>query len=273
VNAKEDLPIGVFDSGVGGLTVARQIHRLLPREDLVYLGDTARVPYGTKSPGPVVRFACEDTQFLLQQNVKAVVVACNTCSAWALPILEKKFKVPIFGVIVPGVQSALARTRNQRIGIIGTSATIRSRAYSNGILARCATAKVFARACPLLVPLVEEGWTNHRITAAVLREYLAPMMRHRVDTLILGCTHYPLLKRAIQKVVGADVALVDSAASCACYVRERLDQLQLLNRRRRAGVIQPFVTDEPDRFAVLAQRFLGARTEPARKVDLAGAMP
>src|SRR5438552_8572883 len=133
---KSDLPIGIFDSGIGGLTVARQIHRVLPQEDLVYLGDTARVPYGTKSPSTVVRFASEDTQFLLQQNVKAVVVACNTCSAWALPILEKRFKLPMFGVIVPGVHAALEQTRNQRIGIIGTSATIWSKAYSTGILAR-----------------------------------------------------------------------------------------------------------------------------------------
>src|SRR4051812_27408185 len=182
------LPIGIFDSGVGGLTVARQIHRVLPHEDLIYLGDTARVPYGTKSPSTVVRFACEDTKFLLQQNVKAVVVACNTCSAWALPILEKKFAVPVFGVILPGVRAALDKTQTQRIGIIGTSATIRSKAYSTGILARCDAAKVFAQPCPLLVPLVEEGWTNHRLTRAILREYLAPLLRHRIDSLILGCT-------------------------------------------------------------------------------------
>src|SRR6266853_5200228 len=205
-----ELPIGIFDSGIGGLTVARQIHKLMPNEDLVYLGDTARVPYGTKSPSTVVRFACEDTAFLLRQNVKAVVVACNTCSAWALPMLEKKFEVPIFGVILPGVRAALEKSRTQRIGIIGTSATIRSKAYSNALLARCDTAQVFARACPLLVPLVEEGWTRHRLTHPILREYLSPLLRHRIDTLILGCTHYPLLKRAIRGVVGKKVALVDS---------------------------------------------------------------
>src|SRR5262245_182041 len=158
-----ELPIGIFDSGIGGLTVARQIHRVLPTEDLVYLGDTARVPYGTKSPSTVVRFSCEDTQFLLQQNVKAVVVACNTASAWALPTLEKKFRVPIFGVILPGVRVALEKTRNQRVGVIGTQATIRSKAYSNGLLARGDHLKVFARPCPLLVPLVEEGWLNHPV--------------------------------------------------------------------------------------------------------------
>jgi glutamate racemase len=263
------LPIGLFDSGVGGLTVARQIHRALPREDLVYLGDTARVPYGTKSPTTVVRFACEDTQFLVQQNVKAVVVACNTASAWALPTLEKRFKLPIFGVILPGVQSALEQTRNQRIGVIGTGATIRSQAYTNGLLARCEMARIFARACPLLVPLVEEGWTSHRVTRAILAEYLAPLRRHRIDTLILGCTHYPLLKPAIRALVGRGVALVDSAESCARYVKERLEHLDLLCKtRRRAGAIQPFVTDETERFAELARRFLGGPTEPAWKVDL-----
>lgn len=267
------LPIGIFDSGIGGLTVVRQIHKALPHEDLVYLGDTARVPYGTKSPGTVVRFACEDTAFLLRQDVKAVVVACNTASAWALPTLEKQFRVPIFGVILPGVQAALETTRSRRIGVIATSATIRSRAYSNGLLARCDTAKVFARACPLLVPLVEEDWLDHRITRDVLREYLTPLRRHRIDTLILGCTHYPLLKPAIRGVLGSGVKLVDSAESCARYVRERLQQLELLAMsRRRLGTIQPFVTDEPERFAEVAKRFLGMRCEPARHVDLETAL-
>lgn len=263
-----DLPIGIFDSGIGGLTVARQLHELMPAEDLVYLGDTARVPYGTKSPSTVVRFACEDTQFLLQQNVKAVVVACNTCSAWALPMLERKFKVPIFGVILPGVLAALQATRNQRLGVIGTSATVRSKAYTTSLLARCDTAKVFARACPLLVPLVEEGWIRHAVTETVLQEYLRPLLREKIDTLILGCTHYPLLKRVIRKIAGRKLALVDSAESCAHYVRERLTQQNLLSKRKRAGIIQPFVTDETDRFSEAAQKFLGATTEPAWKVDL-----
>ncbi len=249
--------------------MARQIHKVLPQEDLVYLGDTARVPYGAKSPSTVVRFAAENTQFLLQQNVKAVVVACNTCSAWALPILEKRFKVPMFGVIVPGVNAALAKTRNQRIGIIGTSATVRSKAYSTGILSRCETARTFAQACPLLVPLVEEGWLNHPITHAILAKYLQPMLRNKVDTLILGCTHYPLLKTAIRKVVGKRIALVDSAESCARYVHEKLENMRLLNpARSRTGTIQPFVTDEPDRFSEVAARFLGVPTEAPWKIEL-----
>lgn len=263
-----ELPIGIFDSGIGGLTVARQIHELMPSEDLVYLGDTARVPYGTKSPSTVVRFACEDTQFLLQQNVKAVVVACNTCSAWAMPMLERKFKIPIFGVIVPGVLAALEKTRSGRIGVIGTSATIRSKAYTNGLLARSEEAAVVARACPLLVPLVEEGWLNHAVTASILHQYLQPLLRQKIDTLILGCTHYPLLKRAIRKVTGPRVALVDSAETCARYVRERLEHRDLLCKRKRPGTIQPFVTDETDYFATLAKRFFGHPTEPAWKVDL-----
>jgi glutamate racemase len=265
-----ELPIGIFDSGLGGLTVARQLRRVMPEEDLIYLGDTARVPYGSKSPSTVVRFACEDTNFLVQQNVKAVVVACNTCSAWALSILEKRFEVPVFGVILPGIRTALEKSRTGRIGIIGTSATIRSKAYSTGLLARSDTARVFARACPLLVPLVEEGWTRHALTRSILREYLAPILRHRVDALILGCTHYPLLKPAIRSVTGPKVSLIDSAESCARYVRERLENLQLLTTKRSAGTLQPFVTDEPDRFAELGARFLGGPCEPAWKVDLPG---
>lgn len=263
------LPIGVFDSGIGGLTVVRQIHKVMPCEDLIYLGDTARVPYGTKSPSTVVRFACEDTQFLLQEGVKAVVVACNTASAWALPTLERRFNIPIFGVILPGVRAALKHTRNQRIGVIGTTATIRSQAYSKAILARCDTARVFARACPLLVPLVEEGWVQHSVTLSVLREYLEPLLQRRVDTLVLGCTHYPLLKRPIRTIVGRKIALVDSAETCAGDLRERLEQAHLLDARRsRPGRIQPYVTDEPEHFNELAHRFLPLPTAPARKVDL-----
>jgi glutamate racemase len=266
---KAELPIGIFDSGIGGLTVVRQINRVLPNESLVYLGDTARVPYGSKSPSTVVRFACEDTQFLLQQNVKAVVVACNTASAWALPALQRKFELPIFGVILPGACAALEKTKNRRIGVIGTSATIRSGAYSKAILARCDTAQVFARACPLLVPLVEEAWTDHAVTTRVLREYLGPLLKNRIDTLVLGCTHYPLLKEAIRKVTKGKVALVDSAESCAADVKERLAGLKLLTtNRNRPGTIQPFVTDEVERFDELAARFLGRKTEPAWKIDL-----
>lgn len=266
---QRELPIGIFDSGIGGLTVVRQIHQLLPHEDLIYLGDTARVPYGTKAPTTVIRFACEDTRFLLHQKVKAVVVACNTVSAWALPTLEKQFPLPILGVILPGARAALAASRNHRIGVIGTQSTIRSRSYERAIVSLDPSARVYAQACPLLVPLVEEGWIQHAVTKTVLAAYLAPLLRRDIDTLVLGCTHYPLLKKIIRQVVGKKVHLVDSAESCARFVQEHLRQLRLLTQRRRQGVIQPFLTDETTQFDPFAKRFLGVPTEPAWRVELA----
>ncbi len=262
-------PIGVFDSGIGGLTVVKQLRRALLREDIVYLGDTARVPYGTKSPETVIRFACEDTGFLVEKGVKAIVVACNTASAWALPELERQFDLPIIGVILPGAGEAVKRTRSGRIGVIGTHATMRSEAYPRAIERLNASAQVYSRACPLLVPLVEEGWINREVTLAVLREYLQPLQRHRIDTLVLGCTHYPLLKPAITKVLGRDVRLVDSAQSCAAFVAAELKRLNLLNPGRgREGTIQPFVTDDTGQFMHLAKRFLGMASRDAVKVDL-----
>jgi len=270
VKQDSNLPIGVFDSGIGGLTVVRQLRRVMPREDFVYLGDTARVPYGTKSPETVIRFACEDTQFLVQENVKAVVVACNTASAWAIPTLERSFDVPVFGVILPGSRAALEGTKTGRIGIIGTTSTIRSQAYVKAILSRDDSVRVVARSCPLLVPLVEEGWVRHKVTKSVLKEYLAPLLKQRIDTLVLGCTHYPLLKPLLAEVVGKQVKLVDSAEACAEHVQERLETLKLLaTRRRREGVFLPFVTDEVERFNELSERFLGFPAERAVLVTLA----
>lgn len=263
------LPIGIFDSGIGGLTVVRAIRKIMPNEDLIYLGDTARVPYGTKSPETVKRFATEDASFLVSQNVKAIVVACNTVSAWALPELRRRFDLPVFGVIEPGVITALEKTRNFRIGVIGTSTTIRSRSYIVALNSLCKNVKAFAKACPLLVPLVEEGWTNHRVTNIVLSIYLKPILRKKIDTLILGCTHYPLLKNAIKKVVGSNVVLVDSAQACAKYVRLQLMNSGLLNpSSNRRGSVMPYVTDEPDHFTQLADRFLGEKVEHAFKVEL-----
>jgi glutamate racemase len=264
------LPIGVFDSGIGGLTVVRQIHRLLPHEDLIYLGDTARVPYGTKSPNTVIRFASEDTRFLVQQNVKAIVVACNTASAWALSTLLNNYAIPIFGVIEPGAESAIRVTRNHRIGIIGTAATSRSQAYRKAIQARDPNAEVFSMPCPLLVPLVEEGWIKHKVTRQIIEEYLRPLQANNIDTLVLGCTHYPLLKTVIRSVVGPKVKLVDSADSCARYVNAHLAQQTLLNPQRKRGRIQPFVTDDAEQFEKLAGKFLPVAMERAWKVELAG---
>ena len=267
--SKADWPIGVFDSGIGGLTVVRALRQALPHEDIIYLGDTARVPYGTKSAETIVRFSCEDAEFLRQHQVKAIIVGCSTVSAWAPEALAKNFNLPTFGVILPGVRAALEVTRNQRIGIIATSATIRSMAYCKAILSRCETAQVFAAACPLLVPLVEEGWFKHRATPIILQDYLEPLLRKKIDTLILACTHFPLLKPAIRNVVGDEIQLVDCADTCAAFTHERLECLELLcQNRTRPGTLHLFVTDEAERFTKLARRFLGEETEGATQVVL-----
>ncbi|MST00299.1 MAG: glutamate racemase [Pedosphaera sp.] len=266
-----ELPIGIFDSGLGGLTVVRAVHRLLPHERILYLGDTARVPYGTKSPATVVRFAHEDMQFLMRQRVKAVIVACNTVSAWALAELEETFDVPVFGVIVPGAMAAAAATRNGRIGVIGTAATIRSKAYERIIRSTNRSAVVHARACPLLVPLVEEGWMRRDITRQVVADYIAPLLKKRIDTLVLGCTHYPLLAPVIQNVAGEKVRLIDSAQSCARYVEVELRALGLLNESRSRGWIRLNVTDEVVRFGEIARRFLGQPAGKIKRVDLSDA--
>ncbi len=263
-------PIGVFDSGLGGLTVVRQLRRVMPHEDIVYLGDTARVPYGTKSPDTVSRFASEAVQFLVGKGVKAVVLACNTATAWGLEAVERRFDLPIFGVIQPGVEAALRRSRGRRIGVIATPATIRSDAYRRLIFAHDRDAMVVSRSCPLLVPLVEEGWHNHPVTDLVLREYLHPLLKDRIDTLVLGCTHYPLLKRALRRVAGHEVVLVDSAGTCAEHVRDRLERLNLRARsRRREGSLEAYVTDEVSRFVDVASRFLRMEPDQVSRIDLA----
>ena len=265
-------PIGVFDSGIGGLTVVRQIRSLMPNEDIIYLGDTARVPYGTKSQETVVRFACEDAQFLVEQGVKAIVVACNTASAWSLPALNRYFHLPICGVIVPGSEAALIVSRNKRVGVIGTASTVRSKAYDTAMKERLSNVEVFAQACPLLVPLVEEGWLSHPVTFKVLEEYLTPLVIEQIDTLILGCTHYPLLKRTILKVLkglaNRPINLVDSAESCAAHVRRRLADLDLLSPPASVGRIFPYVTDEASRFARVARQFLGFSIGKAEQIQL-----
>ena len=253
--------IGIFDSGIGGLTVVRQIHSLLPRENLVYLGDTARVPYGTKSPETVTRFACEDAAFLLKHDIKALVVACNSASAVALPKLEARFAIPVFGVIIPGAIAAIEKTTTARIGVIGTAATIRSQAYSRAIAALNPVAQVHAQPCPLLVPLVEEGWQDHEVTSAILEEYLKPLLQEKIDTLVLGCTHYPILKEVIAQITGSGVTLVDSAESCAQYIHRELERLGLLNEQNKKSLLSLNVTDTNNRFTQLATQFLGQPIE------------
>ena len=215
-------PIGVFDSGIGGLTVVKALRDRLPNETILYLGDTARVPYGPKSPETVRRYALELAQMLMQKNAKALVVACNTVSSVALPLLTRKFSVPVIGVIEPGARAALQATRNRHVGVIGTRATIRSGAYEKALRATDNNVRVSSRACPLLVPLIEEGLLDDDVTDQVIVRYLEPLLADGIDTLVLGCTHYPLLSAAIARVLGGEIALVDSAQNCAIAVQEIL---------------------------------------------------
>lgn len=249
-------PIGVFDSGVGGLTVIRALEELLPYERLVYLGDTARLPYGNKSAETVTRYSREIVQFLGTRGVKLVVVACNTASAFALETLRNETPVPVLGVIEPGVQAALAATCSGRVGIIGTSGTIGSGAYQNLLRRARPGLSITARATPLLVPLIEENWLDHEATRCVLREYLHPMLEARIDTLVLACTHYPLLKPALSALLGPGRVLVDSAEACAASVKRHLDRHGLHAPADRPGSTELLLTDLPAHFCEMAGRFL-----------------
>ncbi|MDB4882647.1 MAG: Glutamate racemase [Gemmatimonadetes bacterium] len=258
--ATSSAPIGVFDSGLGGLTVAHAIMRQLPGESLVYFGDTARVPYGPKSPDTVRRYSREITSFLLEQGVKAIVVACNTATAHALPVLRDELDVPVIGVVEPGARAAVRATRTGHIGVIGTAGTIRSEAYVRAIRAESADATVIALPCPLFVPLVEEGWTTHDATRLIAREYLAPFMGDAVDTLVLGCTHYPLLKPMIAEIVGPGVRLIDSAEETAADTRRMLAANELESRASDAAY-RFIASDDPQQFLTLGRRFFGASIE------------
>lgn len=260
--------IGVFDSGVGGLTVLRELRRQISDESLIYLGDTARVPYGTKSSPTVLRYAREAAGFLLGLDVKLMVVACNTASAVALDDLSQHNRVPVVGVIAPGASRALEVTRNGHIGVIGTEGTIRSGAYERAIRAQCADVMVHTAACPLFVPLAEEGWSSHRVAHLVAHEYLAPLLEKGIDTLVLGCTHYPLLKETIQQVVGPDVQLVDSAQETAKAVTFQLRERQLLHQETALHAPRYFVTDIPDRFERVGGAFLGEKLQGVTTVNL-----
>lgn len=249
--------IGVFDSGLGGLTVVKELMRQLPGEDIVYYGDTARVPYGTKSEESIIRFSGENAEVLLRYQVKMIVVACNTSSSCALPVLRRNFFVPVVGVIEPGARKAAGATRNGRVGVIATSATVNSGSYPKAIRRYARRVKVFSQACPLFVPLVEEGWTRNPVASEVAREYLKPLRRHGIDTLVLGCTHYPLLKSVLGRVMGRDVVLVDSAREVAGEVKEILEKKNLLRRGGGAGRRKFLISDRPQAFEKTAREFLG----------------
>ena len=260
-------PIGVFDSGIGGLTVARAIFERLPGESTIYFGDTARVPYGPKSEETVRRYSLEILDWLLRQGVKAVVVACNTATARALDALRDASPVPVVGVIEPGARAAVEASAGRTIGVIGTVGTISSDAYARAIHRLHPGAKVEQQPCPLFVPLVEEGWFDHTATELVAREYLAPLSRAGVGSLVLGCTHYPLLKPLLQRVMGPEVALIDSARETAVELARVLrdERLAAVNGRPRHRFV---VSDDPARFRQVGARFIGERLADAEVVPM-----
>ena len=263
-------PIGVFDSGVGGLTVAREIMRNLPNERIVYFGDTARVPYGNKSRETVIRYSRQITRFLKTKKVKAIVIACNTASALALDTLEQEVDIPIIGVVKPGAQTALSVTKNHRIGVIATESTINSQLYPSLIREQEPQSIVLGKACPLFVPLVEEGWTKDDITEQVARKYLAELLEQDIDTLIMGCTHYPLLRTLLKKVVGEKVELVNPAYETAISLGRLLQEKELncLEESPDAGKHQFYSSDAPDRFCTFADTILPYHVTEAKQIAI-----
>jgi glutamate racemase len=255
--------IGVFDSGVGGLTVFREIARALPGEPLIYLGDSARVPYGTKSPATIVRYALEAARYLMSRDVKMLVVACNTATAAALPVLQEQLPIPVIGVVEPGARAAVAVTSGV-VGVIATEGTVRSKAYTKAIHAIDAGIDVIESAAPLFVPLAEEGWANTHVAREVAEIYLEPLIDAGIDTLVLGCTHYPILRATIEQVVGGAVTIVDSAETTAQTVREALESASTLTDPRR----QFLVTDAEERFRRIAGEFLEQEIEHLELVSL-----
>jgi glutamate racemase len=261
-----DAAIGIFDSGVGGLTVLHAVLGALPDEHLVYLGDTGRYPYGSRSAEIVTRYAIEGADFLVERHLKLLVIACNTATAAALETVRTHVHVPVIGVVEPGARAAVRATRNGRVGVIATEAVIGSGAYTRALRAQHPTLELFTRACPLFVPLAEEGWTDGAVARTVAETYLASLARSGIDTLILGCTHYPLLKPLIAEVMGPRVTLVDSAEETAREVAARL-AADGMARTAGPGSTSFFVTDAPDRFVRIGQRFLGARVESAVRIE------
>jgi glutamate racemase len=258
--------IGIFDSGIGGLTVMREIMAMLPHEQLIYLGDTGRYPYGSKSADTVRRYSIENAAFLADKGIKMLVVACNTSAAVALDVLSEQLAVPVIGVIEPGARAAVKRTRNRKVGVIGTEGTIASGAYTRALKRLDAQLEIYTRACPLFVPLAEEGWVNNAVARSAAGLYLTSLKRSGIDTLVLGCTHYPLLAEVIAEFLGDKVRLVDSARTTAEAIRETLLRYGLL-QRSGAGSASFFVTDATDRFTKVGARFMGHPVESAVRIE------
>lgn len=263
-----DKPIGIFDSGIGGLTVVKRFLSTLPNENIIYFGDTARVPYGSKSNSTVIEYSLQDTKFLLSKNVKAIVVACNTASSVAIEELRKTFDVPIIGMIGPGSKATIRETANKKVGVIGTRATIDNHAYSKRIKSLGPTIEVFEKACPLFVPLAEEGWIKKDATYEIAEEYLKELREKKIDTLVLGCTHYPILAEVIQGVIGSTVKLIDSGIASAEVVKDELIKGNLLTHRNTKEFLEFYVSDIPAKFKETAELFLGEPFSDVHKVEL-----
>jgi len=250
-------PIGVFDSGIGGLTVVRALMERLPFENIVYFGDTARVPYGVKSVETIAHYTTQIAEFLLEKQVKVLIIACNTMAAVAAQVVRDLSPVPVLDVIEAGAVAAVEATRTRQIGVIGTPTTVNSNAYARAIQAMASDARIYSQACPLFVPLVEEGWLDHEVTRLTAQEYLKPVLAEHIDTLVLGCTHYPLLKPLLQNVMGKDVKLVDSAEAMATRTAALLAEHGLVNTDPAPPHYEFYVTDVPVKFQTIGERFLG----------------
>lgn len=263
-------PIGVFDSGIGGLTVVKELSRLLPNEKIVYFGDTARVPYGNKSRETIIHYSLQIAYFLLKKKIKMLVVACNSASSVSLPTLKRHFHIPIIGVIEPGARSAIANSKNNKIGVIGTLGTVASNSYKKALKKINTGVKVYQQPCSLFVPLAEDGWNNTRIAQEISDEYIKNISGKEIDTLILGCTHYPLLKGLIQKSVGNDVQLIDSGKETAKEVKKILEKKNLLNINKLSEKNHSifYVSDFPHKFTEVSERFLSKELKHVHKVKL-----
>lgn len=268
----KDLSLGMFDSGIGGLTVLKEVRKLLPHEHIIYLGDTARVPYGNRSPETVTRYSLENAQFLLEKGIKMLIVACNTSSAIALGVLKRRLSIPVVGVIEPPAREAVRRTRKKRIGVIGTRATIASQAYAKAIRRLDPSIEVVSRACPLFVPVVEEGMEEDEVAGLVVEKYLRELADSAIDVLVMGCTHYPILEPRIRELLGDEVYIVNSGRETAAEV-ERMLQMHGCRKNSRKGGSDYFVTDAPDKLSDLGGRVLGEPLKRVRLVRLDASLP
>lgn len=264
----DNRPIGVFDSGIGGLTVLKEITEQMPGEDIIYFGDTARIPYGTRSKETVIKYFLQSVRFLLTKNIKAIIVACNTASALAMEEAQKEYDLPIIGVVEPGAKAAVAATKNYKIGVIGTEGTINSQAYQKKIRKLLPSAEIIGVACPLFVPIVEEGWENSDVAYMTARKYLIELKEHNIDTLVLGCTHYPVLRYTIDKAMEGKVTLVNPAYETAKAVKAILKEKNLLSSKIDGGEQKFYVSDDPEKFKRIGGNIIRQEIVSIEKIDI-----